>query len=215
MHRQPPLTALLLSMVASMGDHQGHSALPTAGARCECLKWMRVGDGLCPNSFRATGDNSTAYAGSFGDYNTATAAGDNSVLTQAAAGVTGDNNYGNTATNSGDGTGPLPSLASSAKATMTTPPPPPTRAPSVVAAGSWPPPALSDRQRRSGVRPVALSRVHDGFDHSFSVAPRLISCLATASESDGGGDSLGRMLLEIAKGMRWAWLGRAHTSGSQ
>ena len=83
-HRQPPLTALLLSMVASMGDHQGHSALPTAGARCECLKWMRVGDGRCPNSFRATGDNS--------------------VLTQAAAGVTGDNNYGNTATNSGDGT---------------------------------------------------------------------------------------------------------------
>ena len=68
-HRQPPLTALLLSMVASMGDHQGHSALPTAGARCECLKWMRVGDGRCPNSFRATGDNSTAYAGSFGDYN--------------------------------------------------------------------------------------------------------------------------------------------------
>ena len=34
---------------------------------------MRVGDGRCPNSFRATGDNSTAYAGSFGDYNTATA----------------------------------------------------------------------------------------------------------------------------------------------
>ena len=29
-HRQPPLKALLLSMVASMGDHQGHSALPTA-----------------------------------------------------------------------------------------------------------------------------------------------------------------------------------------
>ena len=72
-HRQPPLSALLLSMVASMGDHQGHSALPTAGARCECLKWMRVGDGRCPNSFRATGDNSTAYAGSFGDDNTATA----------------------------------------------------------------------------------------------------------------------------------------------
>ena len=72
-HRQPLLTALLLSMVASMGDHQGHSALPTAGARCECFRWMRVGDGRCPNSFRATGDNSTAYAGSFGDYNTATA----------------------------------------------------------------------------------------------------------------------------------------------
>ena len=72
-HRQPRLTALLLSMVASMGDHQGHSALPTAGARCECFRWMRVGDGRCPNSFRATGDNSTAYAGSFGDYNTATA----------------------------------------------------------------------------------------------------------------------------------------------
>ena len=89
---------LLLSMVASMGWHQGHSALPTAGAVCECLKWMRVGDGRCPNSFRATGDNSTAYAGSFGDYNTATATGDNSVLTQAATGVTGDNNYGNTAT---------------------------------------------------------------------------------------------------------------------
>ena len=34
---------------------------------------MRVGDGRCPNSFRATGDDSTAYAGSFGDYNTATA----------------------------------------------------------------------------------------------------------------------------------------------
>ena len=34
---------------------------------------MRVGDGGCPNSFRATGDNSTAYAGSFGDYNNATA----------------------------------------------------------------------------------------------------------------------------------------------
>jgi hypothetical protein len=32
---------------------------------------MRVGDGRCPNSFRATGDNSTAYAGSLGDYNTA------------------------------------------------------------------------------------------------------------------------------------------------
>ena len=61
---------------------------------------MRVGDGRCPNSFRATDDNSTAYAGSFSDYNTATATGDNSVLTQAAAGVTGDNNYGNTATNS-------------------------------------------------------------------------------------------------------------------
>ena len=72
-HRQPPVAALLLSMVASMGDHQGHSALPTAGARCECFRWMRVGDGHCPNSFRATGDNSTAYAGSFGDYNTATA----------------------------------------------------------------------------------------------------------------------------------------------
>jgi hypothetical protein len=28
---------------------------------------MAFGDGLCPNSFRATGDNSTAYAGSFGD----------------------------------------------------------------------------------------------------------------------------------------------------
>ena len=97
-HRQPLLTALLLSMVASMGDHQGHSALPTAGAVCECLKWMRVGDGCWPNSFRATGDNSTAYAGSFGDYNTATATGHNRVLTQAAAGVTGDNNDGNTAT---------------------------------------------------------------------------------------------------------------------
>ena len=72
-HREPPLTALLLSMVASMGDHQGHSALPAAGARCESLWWMRVGDGRCPNSFRATGDNSTAYAGSFGDYNNATA----------------------------------------------------------------------------------------------------------------------------------------------
>jgi hypothetical protein len=42
--------------------------------------------------------------------------------------------------------------------------------------------------------------VHDGFDHSFSGAPRLISCVATASESDDGGDSLGRMLLEIANG---------------
>ena len=62
-HRQPLLTALLLSMVASMGDHQGHSALPTAGARCECFRWMRVGNGRCPNSFRATGDNSTSYAG--------------------------------------------------------------------------------------------------------------------------------------------------------
>jgi len=36
---------------------------------------MRVGDGRCPNSFRITGDNSTAYAGSFGDYNTATSLG--------------------------------------------------------------------------------------------------------------------------------------------
>jgi hypothetical protein len=42
--------------------------------------------------------------------------------------------------------------------------------------------------------------VHDGFDHSLSVAPRLISRIATASESDDGGDSLGRMLLEIANG---------------
>ena len=46
--------------------------------------------------------------------------------------------------------------------------------------------------------------MHDGFDHSFSVARRLISCVATAtataSESDDGGDSLGRMLLEIANG---------------
>ena len=52
------------------------------------------------------------------------------------------------------------------------------------------------------MRLVALSRVHDGFDHSFSVARRLISCVATAtaSESDDGGDSLGRMLLEIANG---------------
>ena len=42
--------------------------------------------------------------------------------------------------------------------------------------------------------------MHDGFDHSLSVAPRLISRVATASESDDGGDSLGRMLLEIANG---------------
>ena len=34
---------------------------------------MHVGNGHCPNSFRTTGDNSTSYAGSFGDYNTATA----------------------------------------------------------------------------------------------------------------------------------------------
>ena len=104
-HRQPPLAALLLSMVASMGDHQGHSTLPTAGARCECLKWMRVGDGLCPNSFRATGDNSTAYAGSFGDYNTAT--GDNSgdgTQAVAFAGVIGESNYDNTATATNTGT---------------------------------------------------------------------------------------------------------------
>jgi hypothetical protein len=73
-HRQPPLTASLLSMVTSMGDHQGHSALPTADTRCESVKWMRVDDGRRPNSFRATSDNSTAYAGSFGDYNTANTA---------------------------------------------------------------------------------------------------------------------------------------------
>ena len=58
--------------------------------------------------------------------------------------------------------------------------------------------------------------MHDGFDHSLSVAPRLISRVATASESEDGGDSLGRMLLEIANGVRWAWRWRAHTpSGSQ
>jgi hypothetical protein len=66
---------------------------------------MRVGDGRCPNSFRATGDNSTAYAGSFGDYNTAT--GDNSgdgTQTVAFAGVIGESNYDNTATATNTGT---------------------------------------------------------------------------------------------------------------
>ena len=58
--------------------------------------------------------------------------------------------------------------------------------------------------------------MHDGFDHSFSVAPRLISCVATASESDDGGDSLGRMLLEIANGDAvGVALACAHPSGSQ
>ena len=68
---------------------------------------MRVGDGRCPNSFRATGDNSTAYAGSFGDYNTATAAGDNSgdgTQTVAFAGVIGESNYDNAATATNTGT---------------------------------------------------------------------------------------------------------------
>ena len=103
-------------LVVEHGREHGRSPGPfgpTNGWRTlRMLEWMRVGDGRCPNSFRATGDNSTAYAGSFGDYNTATATGDNSVLTQAAAGVTGDTDYEHRHQQR-DGTRPLPSLASS------------------------------------------------------------------------------------------------------